>query len=72
MLVCILNDMFLAICKTCGRRELRGPRSIVALVNTAHGAELHFTCRACGAHGAVGAGADVVPLRTASSAVAVA
>jgi hypothetical protein len=43
--------MFLAHCETCGRRELRGTRSIDALVNTHHGIELHYTCRVCGAPG---------------------
>ncbi len=56
--------MFLAICETCGRRELRGTRSIDALVNTNHGVELHFTCRACGTRGVIGGAADVVALPT--------
>jgi hypothetical protein len=57
--------MFLATCDTCGRRELRGTRSIEALMNTDHGVELHFTCRGCGARGVIGGAtrsADVVRL----------
>ncbi len=49
--------MFLAICHTCGRRELRGPRAIEALVNTDHDIELHFSCRGCRIRGVVGAAA---------------
>jgi hypothetical protein len=57
--------MFLAHCETCGRRELRGTRSINALVNTHHGIELHYTCRVCGAPNVIGgrrAGAYELPL----------
>jgi hypothetical protein len=64
--------MFLAICKACGRRELRGLRGITALVNTDRGIELHFVCRACGEHGIdrAGVGADVVPLPAVVSSAA--
>jgi hypothetical protein len=53
--------MFLAICDTCGRREIRGTRGIDALVNTDHGIELHFTCRGCGRHGHIGRGSPAAP-----------
>ena len=60
--------MFLATCDICGRRELRGTRSIDALVNTHDGIDLHFSCRACGSAGVVTHGAretrsDDSPLR---------
>ena len=38
-----MTDMFLCECHSCGRRELRGPRSLVL---SATG--LTATCRACG------------------------
>jgi uncharacterized Zn finger protein len=41
--------MFLSECTHCGRRELRTERAIKALVNTAHGIEVTFDCRGCGA-----------------------
>jgi hypothetical protein len=58
----MLIPMFLATCLSCGRRELRGTRSIDELVNTVHGVELHFSCRICGTRGVVGGSADIVPL----------
>ena len=38
--------MILVDCTQCGRRELRGYRS-VAVVNTPTGIELSWACRAC-------------------------
>lgn len=40
--------MILVECDSCGRRELRGYKS-VRLANTPAGIELSFTCRGCGA-----------------------
>lgn len=40
--------MHLSHCPVCGRRELRGARSIRS-VRTAHGLVLATTCRGCGA-----------------------
>jgi len=40
--------MFLALCAVCGRRELRGDRSIHS-VTTPRGDVLAATCRGCGA-----------------------
>ena len=40
--------MILADCPRCGRRELRGSRS-VHLYGTDHGNVLAVTCRSCGA-----------------------
>ena len=54
--------MFLAHCDTCGRRELRGTRSIDALVTTDDGIELHFTCRVCGAPGVDGGRPTAAPI----------
>ena len=39
--------MFLTDCAHCGRRELRGARSIESLVATAHGMDLVYRCTAC-------------------------
>jgi hypothetical protein len=41
--------MFLAQCNRCGRRELRGPRGVTGLANTASGIEIGFRCTGCGA-----------------------
>jgi hypothetical protein len=48
--------MFLCECNSCGRRELRGPRSLVL---TPLGATA--TCRSCGAQVLVAAARPVVP-----------
>ncbi len=40
--------MFLTDCQTCGRRDLRGARSIEMLVNTDGGAVLVYSCTKCG------------------------
>ena len=42
--------MFDVLCPGHRARVLLGPRSIDAVVHTADGIELHWTCR-CGAHG---------------------
>ena len=42
--------MFAVYCPGHRARVLLGSRSIDALVNTADGVDLHWTCR-CGAHG---------------------
>ena len=42
--------MFDVLCPGHRARVLLGPRSITALVDTADGVELHWTCR-CGSHG---------------------
>jgi hypothetical protein len=47
--------MFLANCSECGRRELRGARSIEILVNTDHGIDLVYRCASCGASNVIGA-----------------
>ena len=39
--------MFLTDCRTCGLRELRGPRSIELLVNGDQGPALVYTCTRC-------------------------
>jgi hypothetical protein len=39
--------MFLTDCRTCGLRELRGPRSIELLVNGEEGIALVYTCTRC-------------------------
>lgn len=39
--------MFLADCRICGLRELRGPRSIELLTNTDHGPGLVYRCSRC-------------------------
>jgi hypothetical protein len=49
--------MFLAVCASCDRRELRGFRGIQASVNRDRDWELLFICRACGTPAvAVGSG----------------
>jgi len=40
--------MFLADCKSCGLREVRGPRGVSALVNASDGIGLYYTCTGCG------------------------
>jgi hypothetical protein len=47
--------MFLANCTECGRRELRGARSIELLVNTDHGIDLVYRCAGCGTSNVAGA-----------------
>lgn len=54
--------MFLCDCDHCGRRELRGPRSLTSV----DGAFV-ATCRACGATVTV-TGARVEPARTPTAA----
>jgi DNA-directed RNA polymerase subunit RPC12/RpoP len=39
--------MFITDCQACGLRELRGPRSIELLVNTADGVDLVYRCTRC-------------------------
>jgi hypothetical protein len=39
--------MFITDCQACGLRELRGPRSIELLVNTADGVDLVYRCNRC-------------------------
>ena len=41
--------MFVTDCQACGLRELRGPRSIELLVNTADQVNLVYRCTRCGA-----------------------
>ena len=54
------SGMTLSDCPSCGRRELRGARSIHALA-TGRGAVLVTTCRGCGAELAVGSSRVVRP-----------
>ena len=39
--------MFVTDCQACGLRELRGPRSIELLVNTADRVDLVYRCTRC-------------------------
>lgn len=41
--------MFLVDCPSCGRRELRSPRALLNLANTARGIEIAAPCGQCGA-----------------------
>jgi len=41
--------MSITDCQACGLRELRGPRSIELLVNTADGVDLVYRCTRCAA-----------------------
>lgn len=45
--------MFLTDCQTCGRRELRGARSIEMIANTSGGAVLVYRCTSCSATNAL-------------------
>jgi DNA-directed RNA polymerase subunit RPC12/RpoP len=47
--------MFLTNCTECGRRELRGARSIEILVNTDQGIDLVYRCTRCGVSNVLGA-----------------
>jgi hypothetical protein len=40
--------MFLVHCPACGRRELRGARSLVDFATTDRGIELALVCTCCG------------------------
>jgi hypothetical protein len=52
------DTMFLAQCNRCGRRELRGPRGVTGLANTASGIEIGFRCTGCGARQRMHTGAQ--------------
>jgi DNA-directed RNA polymerase subunit RPC12/RpoP len=58
--------MFLTDCTTCGKRELRGPRSIELLANTDHGIDLVFRCTRCESTVVVGASRHAQPVASAA------
>jgi hypothetical protein len=60
--------MFLSDCQACGRRELRGARSIELLVTTDSGVDAVYHCTRCGTANVLHQGIAARPSAAAAAA----